>query len=203
MSAVVVAADNGFAAAELIALARDGDGEARERLARDCQRVAYRFALQLTGSREDALDVAQDALLKVFGALGRFRADEPVAPWLHRIVRNLVRDRQRRRRVRRAEALTPFDGALLLEPVDPAPDPEAQACRLELQRLVWSCLGELDDHQREIVVLRDYQGLAYDEIAAVLRIPRGTVMSRLHRARQRLAERVRRRATGRGEKTDG
>lgn len=191
MSAVVVVAENGSAATELVALAQGGDAVARERLAADCQRVAFRFALQLTGNRDDALDVAQDALVRVFGALGRFRTGEPLAPWLYRIVHNLVRDKRRRGRIRRTEPLTPWDGALVLEPADPAQDPEAASSRLELQRLVWSCLAELEAAQRDIVVLRDYEGLAYDEIAAVLRIPRGTVMSRLHRARQRLAQRVR------------
>lgn len=203
MSAVVIAAENGFAAAEVVALAQGGDAAARERLATDCQGVAYRVALQLTGNRDDALDVAQDALLRVFGALGRFRTGEPLQPWLYRIVHNLVRDRRRRRRVRRTEAMTPFDGALVLEPADPAPDPEARSSRLELQRLVWTSLAELDESQRTIIVLRDYEGLAYDEIAAVLRIPRGTVMSRLHRARQRLADSVRRRLDRGQGRSDG
>jgi RNA polymerase sigma-70 factor (ECF subfamily) len=87
-------------------------------------------------------------------------------------------------------------GDIVLEPVDPEPDPEARATRHQLQRLVWRCLAELDERQREIIVLRDYEGLSYDEIARAIRIPRGTVMSRLHRARRRLFEEVRERSAG-------
>jgi RNA polymerase sigma-70 factor (ECF subfamily) len=174
--------------------AQSGDATAREQVALVCQRHAYLFALQLTGSRDEALDVAQDALLRFFGSLGRFDASRPLRPWLLRIVRNLVRDRIRRRRVRRSEPLQSNPEGLVIEPVDPAPSPEERSAQRELQVLVWQALLELPPQQQEVVALRDYLDLSYDEIAVVLKIPRGTVMSRLHRARLSLrasvAERV-------------
>ena len=133
----------------------------------------------------------------------RFAASRPVRPWLLRIVRNLIRDRARRMRVRRTESLEPAEDALRFEPMDTTPDPEAQTARRELQTLLWSCLQELPPQYREVLVLRDYQDLAYAEIATALKIPRGTVMSRLHRARRLLQEEVRKHRSSTGEARDG
>ncbi|MFV2074131.1 MAG: RNA polymerase sigma factor [Thermoanaerobaculales bacterium] len=174
--------------AQTVILAQQGDESACEELAMLCRRQAYLFALQLTRNPDDALDVAQDAMLRFFRSLGRFDASRPVRPWLLRIVRNLVRDRARRRRIRRTESLEPAGEVLRFEPRDTAPSPESRAARRELQTLVWKCLRELPTRFREVLVLRDYQDLAYSEIAVALKIPRGTVMSRLHRARRRLQE---------------
>ncbi len=178
--------------ARTVILAQQGNAAACEELAKICRRQAYLFALQLTGNPDDALDVAQDAMLRFFRSLGRFDASRPVRPWLLRIVRNLVRDRARRMRIRRTESLEPSGDVLRFEPRDTGPSPETLASRHQLQALVWRCLRELPTRYREVLVLRDYQDLAYNEIAVALKIPRGTVMSRLHRARRRLQEVVRR-----------
>jgi len=180
----------------IVVAAQRGDADAREAWARDCVTIAWRVAVRLTGDPETARDLAQDAGVRCLGALDRFKADRPLAPWVAQIVRNLVRDAARRRRVRRVEPLHRSSDDLVLEPEDPTPDPEARATRHQLQRIVWNSLAELDEQQREIIVLRDYEGLTYEEIARVLGIPRGTVMSRLHRSRRRLAEVVRGRTEG-------
>ncbi len=184
-------------------LAKRGEAAALEELAAGCRKQAYVFALQLTGNRDDALDVAQDAMVRFFRSLDRFDASRPVRPWLLRIVRNLVRDRARRQRVRKSESLQP-DGedALPIEPRDPRPSPEAVTARRQLQAMVWACVQHLDPRYREVLVLRDYQDLSYAEIAATLKIPRGTVMSRLHRARRMLREAVHRRQRSSGEVRD-
>ena len=168
--------------------AQAGDLEARDQLGRSCHRVAYLFALQLTGQRDDAQELAQDAMLRFFGSLARFDADRPLRPWLLRIVRNLARDRARRLRVRRVEPLEPADDGLIIDPVDLCPSPEEAVSREEMQQRLWTAVRSLPPKYREVVALRDYLDLSYDEIATVLRIPRGTVMSRLHRARSRLRE---------------
>jgi len=190
--------------AQTVMLAQQGEAEALDELARNCRQQAYVFALQLIGQPDDALDVAQDAMVRFFRSLGRFDPSRPVRPWLLRIVRNLVRDRARRLRVRRTESLEPAnEDAIRFEPHDEAPDPEALASRRELQALLWKCLQELHPRYREVLVLRDYQDLSYADIATTLKIPRGTVMSRLHRARRLLQEEVCKRRSGTGEARDG
>jgi RNA polymerase sigma-70 factor (ECF subfamily) len=190
--------------AQMVVLAQQGEAGALEELARSCRQQAYVFALQLIGQPDDALDVAQDAMVRFFRSFGRFDPSRPVRPWLLRIVRNLVRDRARRLRIRRTESLEPADDDVLrFEPRDDALDPEALATRRELQALVWNCLHELQPRYREVLVLRDYQDLSYADIAATLKIPRGTVMSRLHRARRLLQEEVRKRRSRTGEARDG
>jgi RNA polymerase sigma-70 factor (ECF subfamily) len=187
-----------------VILAQQGEADALDELARSCRQQAYVFALQLIGHPDDALDVAQDAMVRFFRSLGRFDPSRPVRPWLLRIVRNLVRDRARRLRIRRTESLEPAnDDALRFDPRDDAPDPEALATRREQQALVWKCLQELHPRYREVLVLRDYQDLSYADIATTLKIPRGTVMSRLHRARRLLQAEVRKHRPGTGEARDG
>lgn len=171
---------------ELILQARSGVAEAREELARRYREPAYLLGLQLTGNREDALDVAQDALLRFFATLDRFQEGRPVKPYLLRIVRNRAMDLWRRRRVRRAESLE--EGELPRQIADDRPGPEEDARRSELRRRVWRAVSELAPPKREILVLRDYHDLSYAEIARVLGIPIGTVMSRLHAARKALRE---------------
>ncbi len=172
---------------ELVRRARKGDVTAREELAIAHRRAAYLLALQLLGNRDDALDASQDALLRFFSTLDRFRPEQPVRPWLYSIVRNRCRDLMRRGRVRRAESLDSSDEEHWRpELVDASADPELDAARAELRRKVFAALGTLGQEHREILVLRDYQDLSYQEIASVLRVPRGTVMSRLHRARKAL-----------------
>lgn len=181
-NARIAALDDG----ELVVLARRGDAEAREELARRCRRPAYLLALQLLGDPDDALDVAQDALLRVFTHLDRFSPGHALGPWLAAIVRNRARDLLRRRRRRPHEPLETDDGVPRREVIDRSPGPESSAALRELQARVWRALSELAEVHREILVLRDYQDLSYEEIAGVLRIPIGTVMSRLHRARKAL-----------------
>jgi len=171
--------------------AQQGDADAADELARSCQRHAFLFALHLLGNRDDAMDIAQEAMLRFFGSLRRFDCSRPVRPWLLRIVHNLVRDRARRQRARpRTEPLEKSADAPVIDPVDPGPDPETLTARREQQLLVWRALIDLSNDHREVVALRDYLDLKYDEIASILGVPRGTVMSRLHRARKALQQQV-------------
>jgi len=171
---------------DLLAQAWSGADEAREELARRHRVAAYVLALQLLGNRDDALDVAQEAMLRFFASLRRITPGRPVRPWLLTIVRNQARDFWRRQRVRRAESIDTSADGLLAQMVDAAPNPEETARRAELRRRVWRAMAALSADHREIVVLRDFHGLSYDELAQTLDLKAGTVMSRLHAARQRL-----------------
>ncbi len=169
----------------LVVDAQRGRRDAREELARRYRRPAFLFAYQLLGNRDDALDVAQDAMLKFFSSLERFESHRPVQPWLFRIVRNRAVDVVRRQKIRRAGSLD--DPERAHEPAArPEASPELQAQKRQLQAKVWEAIHRLPEKQREILVLRDYQDLAYAEISTVLGIPKGTVMSRLHGARKAL-----------------
>jgi len=176
--------------AELIRGASAGLAEAREELARRYRGPAYVLALQLLGNREDALDVVQEAMLRLFATLGRLTPGRAVRPWLLAIVRNQARDLWRRQRVRRTEPIDGTGEGLAAELIARAPDPEEAAGREELRRRVWRALSRLSEDHREIVVLRDFHGLSYEEIAHVLDIKIGTVMSRLHAARRQLRARL-------------
>lgn len=171
--------------------AKTGDLEAQNALAAALREPAFYFALQLLGNREDAHDITQDALLRFLGNLDRFESGRPVLPWLRRIVRNAVIDLQRRKNVRRADSLDSdgYEGEAL-EIVDQDQDAGRRAVSQERREIVWNSLGRLPEQHREIVVLREYQDLSYQEIADLLEVPIGTVMSRLHRARLELRSRV-------------
>ncbi len=177
---------------ELVTRARSGDGAAQAELAERHRQALFFLALQLMGNRDDAMDVAQEALLRFFRTLHRFDCRRPVRPWLFQIVRNRVVDLYRRRQVRRHDSLdaTDHEGQAFIELIDDAADPERDAARSELRVRLLQALSELSRIQREILVLRDYQDLSYNEIAKTLNIPLGTVMSRLHGARKKLRQKL-------------
>jgi RNA polymerase sigma-70 factor (ECF subfamily) len=142
------------------------------------------------GNRDDALDVAQEALLRFFASLRRIAPGRPVRPWLLAIVRNQAPHYWRPQRVRRAVSIEANPDGLLSQMVDTGLDPEEAARREELRRRVWRAIAALPADHREIVVLRDFHGLSYDELAQALGLKVGTVMSRLHAARRRLRARL-------------
>ena len=175
---------------ELVDQARAGGHDARDTLARRHRQAAFLLALQMLGNRDDAMDVAQDAMLRFFSSLAAFDRERPIRPWLLTIVRNQVRDLWRRRTRRPGEGLGEAGEALTRHLVDPRPNPEADLRRTELKQRVWHAIAALPATKREILVLRDFHDLSYSDIAGVLDIPIGTVMSRLHGARRLLRARL-------------
>lgn len=191
MEAILLPTAPGRPPAALPADARETDAVAgshgaREALLVRCRRTAYLVALQLLGDREQAMDVAQDTVLKLIRSPDRYDGTRPLTPWVAAVVRNLVVDLVRRRKVRRADSLETLLAEERIEVPDGGDSPLAQAERRELQDRVARAVQGLPPAFREVVVLRDYQDLSYEEIAGVIGIPRGTVMSRLHRARCQL-----------------
>ena len=174
---------------QLIDQAKAGVPAACDALARRHRQAAYLLALQMLGNRDDAMDVTQEAMLRFFGTLRQFDATRRVQPWLFTIVRNLVRDLWRQRRRRPGDAAGESDD-LVGQLAAPQPSPEADLRRRELRERVWRALAALPAAKREIIVLRDFHDLSYSDIAQVLGIPIGTVMSRLHGARRQLRARL-------------
>ncbi len=167
----------------LLAAARAGDDDAFHELV-DAHAVRlYRLAFSLVGNAADAEDVVQETLVGAFRSMGRFESRSTVKTWLTRILLRQAA-RHHRRRGRRPER--PLEAARgTAGSRGPAP-PEA-ARRLDVQ----AALERLSPLHREVVVLREFGGMSYAEMAEALDVPRGTVESRLHRARRELRELLR------------
>ena len=169
--------------ADLVERAKQGDADAYAEIIGRHQEGVFRMAYLITGDAEDAEDVAQEALVKAYRALPRFRLGRPIRPWLLRIVANEARNR--RRSVGRAVRLAPRiaqDHAS----VDAAPSAEAAVLVREARANVLRAFDQLRDDDRRVIACRYFLDLSEAETAEVLSLRRGTVKSRLSRALSRL-----------------
>lgn len=163
--------------------ARAGDSAAFAELVLRHQDAVYRFVLRMVGTRDEALDLTQDAFVRAWQALPQWQPEAQFRTWLFRIASNAALDALRRRRV---VGFEPLDEAL--EPPGDEPDPER---RLELKQRVAALeasLAKLSAEHRDILLLREVENMSYAEIGAVLALSEGTVKSRLARARVALLE---------------
>ncbi|MDX2037081.1 MAG: sigma-70 family RNA polymerase sigma factor [Isosphaeraceae bacterium] len=174
----------------LIAACRAGRSDAFGALVQRYQSRLYPTALRLTGRPEDALDLLQDAFLRAFEKLGGFHGESSFYTWLYRITVNLALSERRRKSSRIVPRVASDAGP---EPEDRSIDhePSSSLERAELDRAVQSALDALAPDHRAVIVMKEFDGLRYEEIAALLDVPVGTVRSRLHRARHDLRERLR------------
>jgi RNA polymerase sigma-70 factor, ECF subfamily len=171
--------------AQLVRLTTEGDLRAFEQLVERHRDVVVRVAARIVGT-QDAEDVSQDAFLRAFHRLGGFRGDAPFHAWLLRIAHNAALDHLARKRA---------------EPVDPesldeseAPSQRAPAERLEVRERIERLerkLRALSPQHRVVLVLRDAEGLSYEEIAEITSTPLGSVKGRLHRARREFIDMLR------------
>jgi RNA polymerase sigma-70 factor (ECF subfamily) len=172
--------------AALIVRAQTGDTDAFGALVTRYMRPAYFSALGLVGSREDALDLSQEAFARAFRARRRIDPTRPFYGWYYAILRrlcfNFLRDR-RTRAVRLVEASAWLEAQTAAQFEDPARAAERQ----DDQRRIAAALADLPAHEREVLVLKEFEHLKYREIAGLIGVPVGTVMSRLYTARRRLA----------------
>jgi RNA polymerase sigma factor (sigma-70 family) len=172
--------------AKLAERAREGDIAAYERLVRMHQAVAFRAAYLVTGDASEAEDAAQEAFVKAYRALGRFRPGAPFRPWLLAIVSNEARNRRRASGRRANLALRAAEEATVLAP----PSPEAAAVTAERREELLALVGGLSEGDRTVISCRYFLELSEEETAATLGCARGTVKSRLSRALGRLRERM-------------
>lgn len=165
----------------LVERARGGETEAFATLVRRYQKAAYSVALSVTRRHEDAEDAAQESFLVALDRLEECRNPEKFGGWFLTMVRNRSRNLLRRENLREGDPL-PFG----LASSDGGPDRKAE--RSELRARLTAALGELDEVQREVVLLHDLEGWKHREIAERLGMPAGTVRSHLHYARKRLRQ---------------
>jgi RNA polymerase sigma-70 factor (ECF subfamily) len=170
---------------ELVAAARSGDAAAVEALVLRYQPLLYRFGLRMCGNVEDAGDVVQESLMSMARSLRDFRGDASVSSWLYTIARRFCINKRRRSKFApaREESLDAPETDAALRLADPAPNPEQTAFNAELATALARAIDALDPPRREVLVLRDVEGLPALEVARVLGISVDAVKSRLHRAR--------------------
>ena len=173
--------------AGLVTAAKDGDRQAFEELVRATHADAYTLAYRLTGNEEDASDVVQEAYLRAYKSLKRFRGDAQFSTWLYRIVANCASTLLTKRTKNRHEVLD--DDAQLVE-TRPDYDPDANLDASAERERVKDALRELPDGLRQVVVLRDVYDLPHEAIAKELGISEAAAKVRLHRARRKLRERL-------------
>ena len=166
----------------IIARARRGDAGAFEQLVETYRDQVYRIALRMCGNAADADEAAQEAFLAAWKGLPNFRGDSQFSTWLYQLTTHAAIDLMRRDLKGAAEDITEVSAP------DPAPGPQQQAERRETQEAVRDAILQLTPEYRQIVVLRFLEDLSYEEIGAALKLPSGTVKSRLNRAKAQLKD---------------
>ena len=172
---------------ELVERAKRGDPDAFGQLVTDNEKRIYNLALRMTGSPEDAAELAQEAFLNAWRGLHRFQGESSFATWLYRLATNLCLDHLRTQK-RRTQSMGP---ALSLDDEENGPvqvadqqlQPQEAVERSERRRALERGLASLPDHHRQVLIMRELSGLSYQEIAQVLDLDLGTVKSRIARAR--------------------
>lgn len=186
------------AEAQFIERLRRGDGAAFETLVNERSGEIYGLLYRLTENGEEARDLTQETFLRAFQSIAHFRGESDLRTWIYRIAINQARNRWRWWRRRRRDSTVSIDSAnengrealVASLKADNSSDPERDALAHERERALRKALSGLRRLHREVVVLRDIEGLAYEEIAVALGINVGTVKSRLARGRQELRRKL-------------
>ena len=185
--------DAAHSEAELVVRACSGRTDAFAVLVARYEGQIYNTVAHLVGSQQDAEDIAQEVFMKAFRGLGGFRQEARFGTWLYGIMLNCVRSHWRSQGRRRATVSLDRRGSdedPILDPPSEQDGPVARSVRHETVQMVRDAITELAEDLREIVVLRDIDGLSYDEMAEALGLPLGTVKSRLFRARSVLKDKI-------------
>jgi RNA polymerase sigma-70 factor (ECF subfamily) len=175
--------------AALVMDIKAGNKTALGKLVQRHKKLAFRLALGLVGNKDDAYDISQEAFLRVYRSANTYNDRQPFLPWFYTIVANLSRTWLRRRSSRDHRIVDVADADYLLVDTE---NPESTMVKDEAVQCLRKALLELPFDDREIITLQHFRGMSYDEIADLLEIPRGTVMSRLYYARKKLAKLMRR-----------
>ena len=171
----------------LLRRACKGDVQAFEELMQSHESRIYAIALRMMGNREDAQDCAQEAMVRIYRAMGSFKGQSALATWIYRITMNTCLDELRRRKARKVTSLDSLvDNGW--SPTDTGDTPEEHGLRVEKQNALNQAIQSLPDDMRAAIILRDVKGYSYDEIASMLDANVGTIKSRISRGREKLRE---------------
>lgn len=165
-----------------------GPREAFEVIVKRHMKDAYLIALGLVGNREDALELSQEAFSRAYEHYDTLHSKGKFFPWFYQILRNLCFSHLRKKRIRRASSLDDTQCGCPEPQGGDSFEPDAIAERNEAKDRIWKAMSRLDDKHREVILLRHFRNLSYDEMAKMLFCNRGTVTSRLFYARQQLKE---------------
>lgn len=176
---------------DLIQRCQKGDVAAFEQLIEGYEKKIINYCWRMLGNPLDAEDAAQEVFVKVFRFIGSFTGQSSFSTWLYRIASNVCLDilRKKKRRPTETVSLNQYntEGEEFALPIeDNAPTPYENAQKNEAQRVLAAALDKLGEEQRRVIVLRDIEGLSYDEIAQIINVAPGTVKSRINRARKSL-----------------
>jgi RNA polymerase sigma-70 factor, ECF subfamily len=180
---------------ELVQRTREGDRDAFRTLVERYQGKVATLALGILRSRDDALDVVQETFTKAYQSLDRFKGESSFYTWVYRIAVNLCIDHQRHdAKLPQVPLETGERGDTIIRPAADGlrgDEPFERARDTEIARRLREAISELTPEHRAVILLREVEGLSYEEISRVLQCPKGTVMSRLHYARRQLQTRLR------------
>lgn len=175
---------------KLVNKAVKGDNSAFEALMEKHMGIIYNIALRMTANQDDAEDMTQEIMIKIFRSLGSFKGNSKFSTWIYRVAVNTCLDELKKKKNKKHLSLdaeiSGDDGENQIEIKDDSPSPEKLAEQNELRDIVAAAVKLLSDEHRAVIVLRDIRGMSYSEIAGILGCSDGTVKSRISRARAQL-----------------
>jgi len=174
---------------KLISRASGGDPSAFNQLMGMHEKRMYAVALRMCGNREDAQDCLQEAMLRVYRAIGGFKGQSSFGTWVYRITMNTCLDELRRKKNKQNVS---FDNLLDQgwSPADDSASPEKKVMQIEMRKSISTSIQELPEDMRSAIIMRDIHGYSYDEIADILGVNVGTIKSRISRGREKLREKL-------------
>lgn len=174
----------------LLKKSKSGDVAAFEELMDGYQKKIFNIALRMIGNHEDASELAQEVLIKIYKSIRSFKEEAAFSTWIYRITTNVCLDELRKRKNRTMisinEEIAVGDGEVSLQIADHGPTPEEILEQKETRKIIENAIGKLSPEHRTVIILRELQNLDYEEISEITKVPVGTVKSRINRARQEL-----------------
>lgn len=176
----------------LIKEAKSGSVEAFEELIKQCQKKVFNIAYKMTGNYDDANELAQEAFIRAYKSINKFKGDSLFSTWIYRITTNVCLDELRKRKNQKVisldEDIKYNDEEVKQQIKDESPGPEKILEKKEINGLIRECIESLPPDYKTVIILRDIEGFSYEEISKIVNCPEGTVKSRINRARKTLRD---------------